>query len=254
MEHLITQLQKTEKLGRLAHAYLFYSDDPEQLGDFLDNLLKDVFNMPDYLKNTNFKIIEKKDDENEIKIEDIRDAIQFLSLSSLGDSYKIVVIKDAERMTKGAANALLKILEEPTRRKIIILTTKNKNNIMPTIYSRIQAVRVFTKGKKYVIKHTKEYGLAEDVFKGGVVKRLDIAEKASKEGISEGILSGILHILHNDLYDSLGCDELSVGTSKTQNDVKNIKDRIILAENAKGLLLKTNANPRLILENLFLAL
>jgi len=54
--------------------------------------------------------------------------------------YKISVIEQAEAMTLPAANALLKVIEEPPERNVIILSAENAEGILPTIQSRAQLV------------------------------------------------------------------------------------------------------------------
>ncbi|SPF31756.1 DNA-directed DNA polymerase [Candidatus Desulfosporosinus infrequens] len=55
-------------------------------------------------------------------------------------NYKVSVIEHAEAMTLPAANALLKVIEEPPERTIIILNTVNAEGVLPTIQSRAQLV------------------------------------------------------------------------------------------------------------------
>lgn len=54
--------------------------------------------------------------------------------------YKISLLKQAESMTLAAANALLKVIEEPPERNVIILCSQNAEGILPTIRSRSQLV------------------------------------------------------------------------------------------------------------------
>lgn len=57
--------------------------------------------------------------------------------------YKIFNIKYAENMNINAQNALLKVLEEPPRYAIIILTAKNIDSLLPTIKSRCTKLYIF---------------------------------------------------------------------------------------------------------------
>ncbi|MBZ4649852.1 hypothetical protein, partial [Thermosipho sp. (in: thermotogales)] len=76
-------------------------------------------------------------DENNIKIDHVRNIQEFLSFSS-DKGKKIVVIFNAEKMLPEAENALLKTLEEPPSYSIIVLTTTNWKALYPTIRSRLQ--------------------------------------------------------------------------------------------------------------------
>ncbi len=73
-----------------------------------------------------------------IKIEQIRKLQKDLSLHPLEGEKKICLIDDAEQLTTGAANALLKTLEEPQPGTLIILLTSQSEKLLTTIRSRCQ--------------------------------------------------------------------------------------------------------------------
>lgn len=54
--------------------------------------------------------------------------------------YKVFILEQADRLTLPAENALLKVIEEPPERTIIILSAQNAETLLPTIQSRAQAV------------------------------------------------------------------------------------------------------------------
>lgn len=74
----------------------------------------------------------------DISIEIIQNAIHFLSSSPFQSKHKVLVVRDAHRMTEAAQNALLKTLEEPPDYAIIILITHKVRAILPTLISRCQ--------------------------------------------------------------------------------------------------------------------
>ena len=84
---------------------------------------------PDFLK------LEVEEKSKNIKINQIREAKNFCSMTTSGKC-KIVYIKNAELMTIEAQNSLLKILEEPGQNNYFILQTKNKYKLLSTILSR----------------------------------------------------------------------------------------------------------------------
>lgn len=90
-------------------------------------------------KNPYYKI--NIDKANSIKITSIREIKRNTSMSIHGKGKKVVIILDADKMTDQASNALLKTLEEPIGDTILILTTANKDALLPTIVSRCQQVR-----------------------------------------------------------------------------------------------------------------
>lgn len=78
----------------------------------------------------------------ELKIEQVRAMQQTLSLSPYQSKYRVVLIPDFQRATMGASNALLKSLEEPPARAILILTADARESLLETIASRCELVRL----------------------------------------------------------------------------------------------------------------
>ena len=77
------------------------------------------------------------EDEN-IKIETIRELLPMLAFSPLEASFKVVIINQAHQLTMGAANSLLKTLEEPPKQTLFFLIAPNLSLMLPTIRSRCQ--------------------------------------------------------------------------------------------------------------------
>ena len=75
-----------------------------------------------------------------IKIDDIRTMQPFVQQSSHG--VRIVVIHQADQMTLGASNALLKTLEEPADNVLMFLLSDTPSQLLPTIRSRLQSFKV----------------------------------------------------------------------------------------------------------------
>lgn len=90
----------------------------------------------------NFFSLKKKDDENEISIDETREMINFLSQKPTLQGNRAALIENFEDMSRNAANSILKILEEPPLDSIIILTTTKLLSILPTIRSRCVKFRV----------------------------------------------------------------------------------------------------------------
>lgn len=88
-----------------------------------------------------FHLIKKEKDKKNISVEQIRDFIRKLNMSSFLNSYKIGVIKNADTLSEEAANALLKTLEEPKEKVVIILVVANIDSLPETIVSRGQVLR-----------------------------------------------------------------------------------------------------------------
>ncbi|MGH7253350.1 MAG: DNA polymerase III subunit delta', partial [Nitrospiraceae bacterium] len=77
----------------------------------------------------------------QIKIEQIRELEQQLVYHPLVGRRKVCLIDDADRMTPGAANALLKTLEEPPDHSLLLLITSRPSALLATVRSRCQGIR-----------------------------------------------------------------------------------------------------------------
>ena len=89
-------------------------------------------------------LIKKEADKKNISVDQVRDFIRNLGMSSFLNSYKIGIIKGAENLSEGAVNALLKTLEEPKIKVVIILTVTDFESLPKTIISRSQILRFRT--------------------------------------------------------------------------------------------------------------
>ena len=145
-DNLIEFLDRSVFLHKLAQTYIFAG--PEDLGKstvalaFARNLIiSDVHETRDFSSvNSDLHILSREAGKKNISIEAVRDFIKMLSLSSFLNSYKIGIIRDAETLSPEAASALLKTLEEPRDKVIIILLSSSVDLLMPTIVSRSQVL------------------------------------------------------------------------------------------------------------------
>ena len=75
-----------------------------------------------------------------IGIEQVLTWQQKVYLKHYEGNYKVFIVEQADSLTLPAANGLLKVIEEPPERTIIILCAQNAEGILPTIQSRAQLV------------------------------------------------------------------------------------------------------------------
>lgn len=87
-----------------------------------------------------------------IKIAQIRDLCNTLLAKPLEASHRVVLIKDAGRMNREAANALLKVLEEPPKGTFFVLTTSQPSELLPTVLSRCQLIRFRPLARETVVR------------------------------------------------------------------------------------------------------
>lgn len=79
-------------------------------------------------------------EKGQIKIESARSVVQKLSLSTLGRA-RVVIVDEVQQLSLQAANALLKVIEEPPQQTYFILITSNQESVLKTLRSRSQMVR-----------------------------------------------------------------------------------------------------------------
>ncbi|MEE4253175.1 MAG: DNA polymerase III subunit delta' [Desulfuromusa sp.] len=160
-------LLRAIKSQHIAHAYLF--EGPEGVGKrhvalaFARNLLCDhstgCGECPSCLKvnHNNHPDIHTLDaDGAALKIDQIRDLQQQLSLRPLEGHHKVCLVDGADFFTTGAANSLLKTLEEPQPGTIIILLTNHPEKLLTTIRSRCQRLPFGRLPKQQIAKVLKE--------------------------------------------------------------------------------------------------
>jgi DNA polymerase-3 subunit delta' len=87
-----------------------------------------------------------------IKVDEIRDLISRASWAPSVSNYRVVVIEDADRLTESAANALLKVIEEPGLRTVWLLCAPTLTDVLPTIRSRCRNLTLNTPSTNAIIK------------------------------------------------------------------------------------------------------
>ena len=87
-------------------------------------------------------VLQPEEESTQIRIEQIRNLSEELSLTAHQGSYKVAVITPADSLNRFAANALLKTLEEPSARTLLMLVVTQPSRLPATILSRCQRVRI----------------------------------------------------------------------------------------------------------------
>lgn len=158
-------------------------------GDSCESCIKwDSNNHPDFLQ------IEPEN--NTIKIEQIRNMQEEISVKPIASNKKVFLIIDSDCMTKEAQNCLLKTLEEPPEYATIILTTSNESKLLNTIKSRCMKIpfqKIEENELEEYAKNVLNLNLSKEFIKiceGSIGKLLEIEE--DKE-----IYTGVNSLLDN---------------------------------------------------------
>jgi len=78
-----------------------------------------------------------------IRVDEVRDLTRFLAMTPAEGGWRVVVIEALEAMNEQGQNALLKTLEEPPPRAVLVLTTAAPDRLLPTIRSRVRRLDLF---------------------------------------------------------------------------------------------------------------
>jgi DNA polymerase III subunit delta' len=80
--------------------------------------------------------------KTQIAVDDVRRINGFMSLTPAEGGWRVVVVDGAEELNQNSANALLKVLEEPPPRAILVLVCSAAGRLLPTIRSRCRRLRL----------------------------------------------------------------------------------------------------------------
>jgi len=100
-------------------------------------------------------------ESDSIQIFQIRELQHFLSFRSYYGQWKAAIIDNAEKMTKDSQSCLLKTLEEPKEKTILILVSSYPDLLLATIYSRCQTVKFFPVKREDIKKYLLKQGTDE---------------------------------------------------------------------------------------------
>ncbi len=89
-----------------------------------------------------FHVLQPTGASGQVAIETVRDMIVRLALLPNEANVRVIVVHEATALAGPAANALLKTLEEPPARTLFILATAAPDQLLPTIKSRCQRLRL----------------------------------------------------------------------------------------------------------------
>ena len=151
-EHVVTTLTNSIKGNNISHAYLF--SGPRGSGKTtIARLFAKAINCEnptdgfepcnkcssclEIMAGNSMDLVEI-DAASHTGVDDIRQLIEGVKFAPVKSKYKIFIIDECHQLSKSAANALLKTLEEPPAHAIFLLATTESHKMIPTILSRCQ--------------------------------------------------------------------------------------------------------------------
>lgn len=171
-EAVVRFLEASLDYQTVSHAYLYIG--PRGVGKtsvltrFLSGLIGGArADLDAFLTYPDFTLVRRGTDEKtgklkkNITVEQIREMRGRLAMGSFLNSWKIAVVDGAENLSEEAANALLKTLEEPTRKTVIFLLAPAFSGVPETVASRCQVVRFRLVGESVVKSGLERMGVAK---------------------------------------------------------------------------------------------
>ena len=156
-EWAVNLLQSHIQNGRVSHAYLFTG--PQGLGRrtlalrFAQALIcpqSDTLGIPCMkcqacldvwqMRHADLHVVERHDGDRDIKVEAVRELQRSLSLAPYIANLRVALLLNFDEASRSAANALLKTLEEPASRVVLMLTAENPESLLPTVVSRCEVI------------------------------------------------------------------------------------------------------------------
>ncbi len=140
--------------------------------------------------HADFHVVDREENEKTgkmktaISVLQIRELTEKISKRSFQNSYKIIIIPEAHLLNQEAANCLLKTLEEPSPRTIIILISPSKELLLPTILSRCQQLKFLAVRREEIYDYLLEQGANH-------------SEALEFAGISEGRPTVAMNFFHH---------------------------------------------------------
>lgn len=225
------------KISKLAHPDLHFAfpvagKDKPISDQFLTAWREIVLETPYFGIDEWHQKIEIENKQSEIRVNESQSIIKKLSLKAYESEFKIMLIWKAESLNTEASNKLLKLIEEPTDKTIILLVVEDEELLLPTISSRTQLVRIPPIKTASLTTH--------------LVEQLGVNESVAKQSASlaEGNLTTALEKINQTEEDSYffelfkrwmrACYEANI--DKMNQWVEEISSRTIGREQQKRFL------------------
>lgn len=156
--------------------------------DFFPSFREHFFKRPYFSMNQWVALMNGENKQVGIRIHEIRQLKRKIQLKAFEAKYKVVIFWNAEKINVEAANAMLKLLEEPPDKTVMIMTVSDTTNLLTTINSRCQRIQLHRVSEASMINFLKtEHGLNEDrahqisqLAEGSLTKAIDLVNESNK--------------------------------------------------------------------------
>lgn len=258
-DQVTAPLQQSLKQDKINHAYLFIG--PRGTGKTsVARIFAHAVNGFSYELEDNYLDIIEIDAASNTGVDNIRDLRESAIAAPTQGKYKVYIIDEVHMLSKSAANALLKTLEEPPLHVIFILATTEANKVPITISSRTQLFTFRLADPEIMLKHLQKIAkdekipITEDalrlvVRRGGGSFRdslslLDQVSALSDKKITEEVLANALGLPQEQSLTTLLNAYASGDTSTITNLLRDLLNTGLSPETlASELLQAIISNP-----------
>lgn len=94
------------------------------------------------MQHPDLSVVQREEGDRDLKINAVRELQHTLSLAPYMSNYRVALLLNFEEANPSAANALLKTLEEPSSRVVLLVTAESSEALLPTIVSRCEVIRL----------------------------------------------------------------------------------------------------------------
>ncbi|MDP3963694.1 MAG: hypothetical protein Q8Q39_04320 [bacterium] len=249
-EAILERFSMQGKAGTLAHAYLFGGSRGSGTGEIARTVAAEALKTASekLAAHPDFFVLERGMDDKEISIDEIRALRQRLSLTAACGGYKVAIIERVELLAQESASALLKTLEEPQGKALIIMTTERHGAVLPTIRSRAVRVAFSPPKTDAAMDIPPASGKEFEKFFASIGEmpyglRFKFAESWTKSPERyRQLLAFAAYLLRGEISDA------AAHTSAPQKLIRRIRSLL----RTDALVTHTNTNPRLALDVFFL--
>lgn len=199
--------------GRLAHAYIIVGSPRGNALHFAESFLKLLFcesaekpcnectgcRQVEAHKHVDNLWIEPQSKARQIKADEVRGLVHRMTQTSFEGGWKAGILVSAECMNTTSANILLKTLEEPPPKTVLLLVTDSPQALLPTIISRCQKI-VLSAGHTGAMDAVWGDPVMQVLHELPPASGLDAARLASKlKGLFDMVKAGISDAVSDDL-------------------------------------------------------
>lgn len=229
-------IRKSHESGRLAHAYVIVGSPRGNGLQFAESFLKLLFceraekpcngcvgcRQVDAHEHADTLWIEPQSKSRQITRDDVRTLIRRMGQTSFEGGWKAGVLLGADCLNPNSENALLKTLEEPPPKSILLLVTESPQSLLPTIVSRCQKI-VLSSGKP---------GAMDEDWREALLEILH--DLPPSNGLAAARLAGQLKTLFDTVKTGIsGAVEDDMGQSDEAVDESKLKDILAARINAR---------------------